>query len=94
MLRAGPFSDERVTGLANRRFVPFFFDLSVRGAAGDPDARRFLVQAHNIFDTPIFDDFKIFNRVLCCQFHRPLALYSTIPLRKFLIPPLLLYYTY
>ena len=49
MLRAGPFSDERVTGLANRRFVPFFFDLSDRGAAGDPDARRFLVQAQPKF---------------------------------------------
>lgn len=43
MLRAGPFSDERVIRLANRRFIPFYFDLSDRGAAGDPDARRFVV---------------------------------------------------
>lgn len=49
MLRAGPFSDERVIGLANRRFVPFFFDLSNRGAAGDPDARKFLVAARPRF---------------------------------------------
>ncbi|MBI2920549.1 MAG: hypothetical protein HYY18_05645 [Planctomycetes bacterium] len=42
MLRAGPFSDERVRGLANRRFVNFYFDLSDEGAAGDPDARKFV----------------------------------------------------
>ncbi len=42
MLRAGPFSDERVVRLANRRFIPFYFDLSDRGAAGDPDARMFV----------------------------------------------------
>jgi tetratricopeptide (TPR) repeat protein len=45
VLRAGPFSDERVVALANRRFVPFFFDLSTRGAAGDADARAFVVAA-------------------------------------------------
>lgn len=44
MLRAGPFSDERVVRLANRRFVPFYFDLSNRGFAGDPDARAFVVK--------------------------------------------------
>ena len=44
-MRAGPFSDERIIRLANRRFVPFFFDLSNRGAAGDPKAREFLVKA-------------------------------------------------
>lgn len=43
MLRAGPFSDERVIGLCNRRFVPFFFDLNDRGAAGDAGAREFVV---------------------------------------------------
>ena len=43
MLRAGPFSDARVVGLCNRRFVPFYFDLSNRGVAGDPDARAFVV---------------------------------------------------
>ena len=44
MLRAGPFSDERILRLANRRFVPFYFDLSNRGVAGDPDARAFVVK--------------------------------------------------
>lgn len=43
MLRAGPFSDERIIRLANRRFVPFYFDLADRGHAGDRDARRFVV---------------------------------------------------
>lgn len=43
MLRAGPFSDERVVALANRRFVPFYFDLSDAGAAGDAEARKFVV---------------------------------------------------
>lgn len=42
MLRAGPFSDERIIRLVNRRFVPFFFDLSDRGAAADKDARVFV----------------------------------------------------
>lgn len=45
MLRAGPFSDERIIGLANRRFVPFYFDLNPNGAAGDADARKFVVAA-------------------------------------------------
>ncbi len=31
--------------LVNRRFVPFFFDLSSRGFAGDPKAREFVVKA-------------------------------------------------
>ena len=43
MLRAGPFSDERVIAFVNRRFVPFYFDLSNRGAAGDAAAREFVV---------------------------------------------------
>jgi len=34
-----------VVRLANRRFVPFYFDLSTRGAAGDADARTFVVAA-------------------------------------------------
>ena len=45
MLRAGPLSDERILRLANRRFVPFFFDLSTSGAVGDKDARTFVVKA-------------------------------------------------
>lgn len=44
MLRAGPFSDERVRRLANRRFVTFYFDLADGSAAGDPDARKFVVK--------------------------------------------------
>ena len=44
MLRAGPFSDERILRLANRRFVPFYFDLANRGFAGDADARAFVVK--------------------------------------------------
>ncbi len=43
MLRAGPFSDERVVGLANRRFILFYFDLNDRGFAGDAKARAFVV---------------------------------------------------
>lgn len=45
MLRAGPLSDARVIGLLNRRFVPLYFDLSDRGAAADPAARKFVVAA-------------------------------------------------
>ena len=45
MLRAGPFSDERIIALINRRFVPFYFDLSSRGFAGDAAARDFVVKA-------------------------------------------------
>ncbi len=45
MLRAGPLSDERVIGLLNRRFVALYFDLSDRGAAADPAARKFVVAA-------------------------------------------------
>lgn len=30
--------------MANRRFVPFYFDLSNRGVAGDADARKFVVK--------------------------------------------------
>jgi hypothetical protein len=44
VLRAGPFSDERVRRLANRRFVCLYFDLADDGAAGDPDARKFVVK--------------------------------------------------
>lgn len=44
MLRAGPFSDERVRRLGNRRFVPFAFDLVENGALADADASRFLVK--------------------------------------------------
>lgn len=43
MLRAGPFSDERVVSLINRRFVPFTFDL-MPGALHDAAAKAFLVQ--------------------------------------------------
>ena len=45
MLRAGPLSSEDVVRLANRRFVPFYFDLAIEGAAGDADARKFVVAA-------------------------------------------------
>jgi hypothetical protein len=45
VLRAGPLSDEHIVRLANRRFVPFYFDLSNRGVAGDPDARKFVIAA-------------------------------------------------
>ncbi|MAG56853.1 MAG: hypothetical protein CMJ83_11220 [Planctomycetes bacterium] len=44
MLRAGPFSDDRVIRLVNRRFVPFYFDLSPRGFAGDANASKFLIE--------------------------------------------------
>lgn len=43
MLRAGPFSDERIVRLVNRRFVPFAFDL-FDGALADADAKRFVVE--------------------------------------------------
>ncbi len=45
MLRAGPFSDERVIRRINRRFVPHYFDLSPAGAAKDADARRMVLAA-------------------------------------------------
>jgi len=45
VLRAGPFSDERILRLARRRFVPFYFDLSPSGFAGDADATAFVVKA-------------------------------------------------
>lgn len=45
MLRAGPFSDERVIRLINRRFVPLYFDLSLGGAAADRKARQAVVKA-------------------------------------------------
>ncbi len=45
MLRAGPLSDERIVRLANRRFVPFYFDLSSDGYVGDRDARKFVTAA-------------------------------------------------
>lgn len=43
MLRAGPFSDEDVSALLNRRFVSFYFDLDTGGAAGDAAARKAVV---------------------------------------------------
>lgn len=46
MLRAGPFSDERVISWINRRFVPISFDLSNRGTLGDPAARNFVIAVH------------------------------------------------
>lgn len=49
MLRAGPFSDERIIKLANKRFVPFFFDLGNEGAAADTAARKFVVKARPEF---------------------------------------------
>jgi hypothetical protein len=45
VLRAGPFSDERVVNLANRRFVAYYFDVANTGAAGDPAAREFVVKS-------------------------------------------------
>jgi len=45
VLRAGPFSDERVIRLINRRFVPIYFDLSLGGAVPDRDARIFVAKA-------------------------------------------------
>jgi len=45
VLRAGPFSDERVIRLINRRFVPLYFDLSPGGAAADKKARQAVVKA-------------------------------------------------
>lgn len=45
MLRAGPFSDERVIRRINRRFVPHYFDLNPSGAAKDADARRMVLAA-------------------------------------------------
>ena len=41
-MRAGPFSDEAVNGLMNRRFVPFHFDLSPRGYLGDNHATKWV----------------------------------------------------
>jgi tetratricopeptide (TPR) repeat protein len=44
VLRAGPFSDERIIRLVNRRFVPFFFDLFPMGFAVDAKAREFVTK--------------------------------------------------
>ena len=44
MLRAGPFSDERVVRLINRRFVPLYFDIAPGGAAADANARAFVLK--------------------------------------------------
>lgn len=44
MLRAGPFSEDSVISLVNRRFVPFFFDIGKDSFAGDDDAREFLIK--------------------------------------------------
>ena len=43
MLRSGPFSDERIIGLLNARFVPFYFDLGPGSPAGDDDAKEFVI---------------------------------------------------
>lgn len=45
MLRAGPFSDERVVRLVNRRFVPIYFDLQPRAPMADADARKFVTDS-------------------------------------------------
>lgn len=44
MLRAGPFSDERVIRLINRRFVALYFDLDRNGALADNAARDFVLK--------------------------------------------------
>ena len=49
MLRSGPFSDERVVGLLNARFVPVYFDLGRGSPAADKDARNFVVKARKEF---------------------------------------------
>lgn len=43
MLRAGPFSDERVRGLINARFLPIYFDLNSSAPAADAGARKLVV---------------------------------------------------
>jgi hypothetical protein len=45
VLRSGPFSDERVIGLLNTRFVPFYFDLGAGSPAADDAAKKFVVAA-------------------------------------------------
>jgi hypothetical protein len=45
VLRAGPFSDERVVRLINRRFVPLAFDLQPIAPLADRDARVFVGKA-------------------------------------------------
>jgi tetratricopeptide (TPR) repeat protein len=45
VLRAGPFSDERVIRLVNRRFVPLYFDLNDAAPAADSAANRFVTEA-------------------------------------------------
>jgi len=45
VLRAGPFSDERIVRRINRRFVPLYFDLDPGGALRDNKARAFVVKA-------------------------------------------------
>lgn len=44
MLRSGPFTDERVVGLLNERFIPVYFDLSPKSPASDADAREFVTK--------------------------------------------------
>jgi hypothetical protein len=44
VLRAGPFSDERISGLINARFVPVYFDLGSNSPAADAAAREFVVK--------------------------------------------------
>jgi tetratricopeptide (TPR) repeat protein len=43
VLRSGPFSDERIIGLLNSRFVPFYFDLGKGSPAGDDAGKAFVV---------------------------------------------------
>jgi tetratricopeptide (TPR) repeat protein len=44
VLRSGPFTDERVIGLLNQRFIPIYFDLSSKSPASDIDARKFVIE--------------------------------------------------
>jgi tetratricopeptide (TPR) repeat protein len=44
VLRSGPFTDERVVGLLNERFIPIYFDLSVKSPACDADAKAFVTK--------------------------------------------------
>lgn len=41
-MRAGGFAEERVIDLVNRRFVPFYFEVSGRGCAASPEAKAFV----------------------------------------------------
>src|SRR5688572_6208944 len=41
-MRAGGFAEERVIELINRRFVPFYYEVSGHGCAASPDATEFV----------------------------------------------------